>query len=262
MRKAVFFDIDGTIWDYENVIPESTTRGIRKLRENGHLAFLCSGRSRAFIIGDHLFAIGFDGIVAGCGTHIEGKDGEMLFSHTLTTDEVKAAVDVVRRHNMPTILEGPEHLYMDREEFLKDPYGRKVMEIMGEKMIEIKDAENQWVVNKFSSSLPYSTTWREAIEELSDRYTPLVHGEQAAEFVPKGFSKATGIAKVCELFDVDRADTFCFGDGVNDIEMLEFVGTGVAMGNAVAEAKEAADFVTADLKEDGLYKGLEHFGLI
>ena len=71
MRKAVFFDIDGTLWDFYNHIPESTVTAIRKLRENGNYAFICSGRARAYIQHPDLFAIGFDGVVAGCGTHVE-----------------------------------------------------------------------------------------------------------------------------------------------------------------------------------------------
>ena len=71
MSKAVFFDIDGTIWDQKQRIPESAVKAIRKLRENGHYAFLCSGRTRSFIRGENLFAIGFDGIVGGCGTYVE-----------------------------------------------------------------------------------------------------------------------------------------------------------------------------------------------
>ena len=67
MSKAVFFDIDGTLWDFHNVIPESTVRAIRALRANGHYAFICSGRARAYITHPDLFAIGFDGLVAACG---------------------------------------------------------------------------------------------------------------------------------------------------------------------------------------------------
>lgn len=83
-RKAVFFDIDGTLWDEHFVIPESTKEAIRKLRENGHLAFLCSGRTRAFIQDERLLALGFDGIVAGCGTWIE-MDGKTLFYKKIRT---------------------------------------------------------------------------------------------------------------------------------------------------------------------------------
>jgi hydroxymethylpyrimidine pyrophosphatase-like HAD family hydrolase len=67
MKKAVFFDIDGTLWNYKMQIPQSTVSAIRKLRENGHYAFICSGRSRSNIQSPDLLGIGFDGVVASCG---------------------------------------------------------------------------------------------------------------------------------------------------------------------------------------------------
>lgn len=73
-RKAAFFDIDGTIWDKDNRIPDSTKEAIRKIRENGSLAFLCSGRCRSYIQNPELLGIGFDGVVSGCGTMVEYND--------------------------------------------------------------------------------------------------------------------------------------------------------------------------------------------
>ena len=71
MRKAVFFDIDGTLWDEKMQIPQSTKEALKRLRENGHYAFLCSGRSRSNIRSPRLLELGFDGVVAACGTHID-----------------------------------------------------------------------------------------------------------------------------------------------------------------------------------------------
>lgn len=56
--------------------------------------------------------------------------------------------------------------------------------------------------------------------------------------------------------------SYAFGDSINDVEMLKHVQHGIAMGNGTKAAKEAADYITAPLHEDGIYKGLEHFGLI
>ena len=73
-KSIVFFDIDGTIWDYKQKIPDSTIKGIRTLRKNGHYAFLCTGRTKSTIRTKELMDIGWDGIVAGCGTYIEYKN--------------------------------------------------------------------------------------------------------------------------------------------------------------------------------------------
>ena len=104
--------------------------------------------------------------------------------------------------------------------------------------------------------------YKKAVAELADDYEILIHAAPVAEFVPKGYSKASGIRKACELFSVAQEDTYAFGDSVNDLDMLRYVAHGIAMGNGTKEAKEAAEYVTADLKEDGIYRGLEYYGLL
>ena len=76
--KIAFFDIDGTIWNFHNEIPESTGRAIKALRKNGHLAFLNTGRSRGFVTSKPLFSLWFDGVVSGCGTMIECAGAESV----------------------------------------------------------------------------------------------------------------------------------------------------------------------------------------
>ena len=88
MKKAVFFDIDGTLWDFKMNIPESTKKALKELRKNGYYAFLCSGRSRSNIKSPKLLALGFDGIVAASGTHIE-FEGEKLFELLLTKEQIE-----------------------------------------------------------------------------------------------------------------------------------------------------------------------------
>ena len=70
------------------------------------------------------------------------------------------------------------------------------------------------------------------------------------------------IAKVCEYLHVNREDTYAVGDSVNDLDMLNYVGHGIAMGNATEPAKEAAEYITTDIHEDGIRHAMEHYGLI
>ena len=71
-----------------------------------------------------------------------------------------------------------------------------------------------------------------------------------------------GIKKACELLDIKWEDTYAFGDSENDLDMLKYAGVGIAMGNGVMAAKEAADYVTRPINEHGIYAGLKEFGLI
>lgn len=260
MKRAVFFDVDGTLWDKYSVIPESTKESIRLLRKNGILTFICSGRTRGFIRDERLLSLGFDGIIAGCGTYIE-YDGKELFYRQLENTQVEQDLAVLRKYQMPVILEGKEYLYLDMEEFEEDEYGKKLKRESPECLKAMKGNEKEWNISKFSAA-GEEGIYQKALQELQERYDFLIHGPKAIEFVPKGFSKASGIRMACELLDIDLTQTYAFGDSINDVEMLTYVAHGVAMGNGTDEAKEAAEYVTADLREDGIYKGLRHYGLI
>ena len=97
MKKAVFFDIDGTLWNYQMQRPESAVWAIRKLRENGHYAFICSGRSRSNIQSPKLLGIGFDGVVASCGAHIDFHK-ETAYQVLLTEKQVTYALNVLKKY--------------------------------------------------------------------------------------------------------------------------------------------------------------------
>lgn len=260
MKKAVFFDIDGTIWDRKQVIPDSTRVAIKQLRENGVYTFICSGRTPAFIKNPELLGLGFDGILAGCGTYVSFQ-GEELLDVTIPVEQVKETLDILKKYNMPTILEGKTYQYVEEEEFADDPYLQVLKAETGENLLGIAVNDMKWEISKFSSSIKNSD-FTKALEELSPWYDFLVHGKIVVEGVPKGFSKASGIKVVCEKLGIAHENTYAFGDSVNDVEMLKYVAHGIAMGNGTIEAKQAADYVTDDIHEDGIYNGCKYLGLI
>ena len=260
MKKAVFFDIDNTIWDARNYIPESTKRAIGLLRKNGHPAFLNTGRTRGYIREPNLLAMDFDGIVSGCGTMIE-YGGEVLMNRLIDPELALYTVETVRRCRFLPILEGPRYLYMDDIDFLRNDYADKVRRDMGDGLRTVSDHYGSWEINKLSceTDLDYAD---EFYETLSPYYHYLKHNEHVVEIVPLGFDKCTGMDYICSLLGIDRADTFAFGDSVNDLGMLEWAGCGIVMGNGSDAAKEAADYVTASLYDDGIEKALRRFDLI
>lgn len=259
MKKAVFFDIDGTLWDERMRIPESTKEAVRTLRENGNYAFICSGRSRSNICSENLLGIGFDGVVAACGTHIDFH-GKTVYEQLLTKEQVAHALAVIDRHHMLAVLEGPNYIYVDAGDFSDDPYVIYLRKELGENVKPI-EGSREFEINKLSVDLK-GASLELVLEELEESFDVIVHNEWLIEIIPKGYSKATGIRKVCEMLDIAMEDTYAFGDSANDLEMLAFVSHGIAMGNGTREAKAAAEYVTTDIMEEGIKNGLLHYGLI
>ena len=68
----------------------------------------------------------------------------------------------------------------------------------------------------------------------------------------KGFTKGTAVQYIYERLNISKENTYAFGDGVNDMEMLELVGHGIAMGNAVEPLKQIADDITLSVSEEGI----------
>lgn len=261
MPKLIFFDIDGTLWDERMEIPESTVKALHMLQENGHKIFLCSGRARGNIRSEKLLGLGFDGILAACGNHIE-MEGKVLHEHILSPELTEWVVKLLHDCRMPAVMEGPDYHWIDEDGFGDDPYIEYLFREMGETAVSMHGYTEDIRINKFSASIQPHTDYQKVKSELLSDFDFIEHNGTVVEVVPKGTSKATGIVWLCEYLGVPLEDTYAVGDSVNDLDMLGIVGHGIAMGNGTDVAKNAAEYVTADIHEDGIYLAMQHYGLI
>ena len=259
-RKILFFDIDGTLWDVNNYIPESTIEAIHKARANGHLVFINSGRSRGFIRSKKLLSIGFDGVVSGCGTMVE-YDGKVIHYFRLDNERLAKILNTLRSFSFRPILEGRYNLYMDWEEFKDEPFGIRLKNELGDELLSIQDNWGKWEVSKLSCATEPGEH-EECMEALKDEFEFMIHSSAVVEMAPKGYDKGRGIRLVCDYFNMDVEDSIAFGDSANDLAMLKTAGFSVVMGNGSDEAKEHAGMVTEDLHRDGIYLACQKLGLI
>lgn len=266
MKKAVFFDADGTICDIKKGIPSSTIQALHRLTQNGHLAYLCTGRSRA-MIPDDLANAGFNGIVAACGTYIE-ENGKIVFNQTISPEDARRSVEILRDAGLVPIMEGPDYLYFDQEEYNDsvDWLAPVILKLLGSRWKPLRGNMDSLNANKITAKITKNSRVETACKNLSELYQPIFHeGDFAAstiEFVPGNFSKATGIRKVCDFTHIPWENTVCFGDSNNDLPMFEYAHTKVAMSGSSSRILALADYVTEDLFHDGIWKGLEHLHLI
>lgn len=261
MPKAIFFDIDGTLWDREQRIPESVKKALERLKENGHLFFICSGRTRSFIPDRELMPLGFDGILAGCGTYGEYR-GEVMYYHRIPDREARQVCELLRKLDVSYVLEGRYESYLDAESFPDgDPFPARLKREMGDRLLPVRGNEDRLEISKFC--VDHVEGKIEELEKaLSSRFRIIYRRRGLLEIVPKGYSKASGIEEICRALSIAREDTYAFGDSTNDLDMLEYAAHSVAMGDGMEEAKQAAEYVTSPLWEDGVARGLRHYGLI
>lgn len=275
-RKLLFFDIDGTLVGYDSFMPKSATMALRMAQANGHKLLICTGRSKHQIY-KHLLDFGFDGIVSATGGYVEYERKE-LYHSIFGKKRLKKVMDYFAGTQAGLLLQRKEDsisapLYEKTfiEAFAKRfPRVQHLCEISPFANITLDDnienySEKYWDVESIIYCNAAEST------EIIRRLAPEIHVETASYKEPEPYSgeitlsesnKATGIQKVLEHLGMKREDVIAFGDGANDMEMLDFAGTSVVMGNAPGYIKEHASYVTSDLNKDGIYHAMKHLQLI
>lgn len=276
MGKLLFFDIDGTLVGFGGVMPESAIEALTKARENGHLLFISTGRSRSQIY-ESLMDFGFDGIIAATGGYVEFQ-GKEVFHNVFGKDNIIKVLDAFEGSDAGLFFQKKDEVITTSryaeiflEEFGIEADLDRISETPGLEFVRLDDDLENYPVNHADTEsfiyckAPYPT------EVLSRMLAPEIHVETASYKNPEPYSgeltleinsKATGIEKMLEYLGREREDVIAFGDGANDLEMMEFANVSVAMGNANERVKKRADLVTTDILDDGIKNALERLSLI
>lgn len=261
MKKIAFFDIDGTLTsELDGSIPESAVYAIRKSRENGNLMFINTGRCFQNVE-ERFRRIGFDGYICGCGTNIY-CDGRDVLYVPQTHSVIMRILEQARKTGVDILFESRKEVCFDTSRPLKHPGAvRQYQAFLDRNYTMPEDLENP---NFFSDKFViwYEEPWQLALfREVSDQYFSCIdRGGTFREFVPIGYSKATGIAFVLQYYGLTREDAYAFGDSNNDLPMLSCLKNSIVMGNASpASLFDKAAYVTANASADGIRLALEHF---
>lgn len=261
-RKIVFFDIDGTlITEHTHRLPASAVQAVRKARENGHLMFINTGRTRCSI-DPRLDALGFDGFVCGCGTDVFIGEKE-LFHREFSHEKGQRIVELSRECRIDILLEAKEGVYFDWDYMTSRPcreqYGRFRDRGLMPQNWEIA-ADRPF--DKFVTWTRPDSDLPRFIESLSPDFAYIDRG-QLSEFVPAGYTKATGLQAVLDYYGLPLSAAYAIGDGNNDRPMLDYVPGSIAMGNCrPASLRDCVSFVTKDIEEDGIQYALQHIGVL
>ena len=277
MGKIVFLDVDGTLINYETVCPESAKKAFEPARANDHKVYICTGCSKAEIEQRDLPEL--DGMIGANGGYVEDA-GQVVMHQALTVDQVKHIVDWCNDRELGFYLEANSGMYINHwfevqapATMVKYAMGKGADEATAQakadgfvnSMIRTDDLYRD-DVNKVSFILSSYQDHLDSIVEFPDMECNTWGGkdEQAlfGDLGPKGITKKHAIEVLLKHLGADQADTISFGDAKIDLSMFELCAYNVAMGNGGKEIKEAADYITDDVDNDGLYNAFKHLGLI
>ena len=257
MKKAAFFDVDGTLIDCTIGIMDISDRvktAIKDFQKAGNVAFVSSGRPYAFL-NKELLEFGFDGFVLGNGAQVLINDETKFFSG-IDKELVKEVVSNCERLNIDYCLQGPKYSYLKKEFTRLVSYYREygITDDFLEYNFDIDDVD----VFKIEM-LPVDEEGCKYCESLDQGEFNCFknYPGEVYEMYPVKNSKGEGLLKTIELEGVELKDSYAFGDGRNDIEMIQTAAHGIAMGNAVPELKEVANEFTDAIADDGIATYLE-----
>lgn len=255
-RKLVFFDIDGTLLDANKELPISTIEAIAQLKENGHEVAIATGRA-PFMFKNIRDRLNINNFISFNGQFIV-TNNEIFYKNPIPLGELESLEKHAHANNHPLIYMDHEGMRVSHE---NHPHVIKSMADLkidppkfGPDYFKNREIYQALIYCEAENEKQYFTTFNNLHFVRWHKYS--------TDVLPRGGSKGVGLAKLAEHFGINQENVIAFGDGLNDVEMLEYAGVGVAMGNGHPKALEVANFITNTPEENGIQSALKEFALI
>lgn len=261
--KMVVFDVDGTLYDLVNhEIPASAIKAIQQMKENGVLFVIATGRAH-YGLGKALNDLQPDYILSMNGTCLVNQQHEIITAHRFTLEEVERLLAFCHANDAGLVFKFDDHMYIyqypDKVDWIA---GQKASDIGSEPFIDCLTQDRHLV------SLPMACCIHADPKKVDEAFKDdpsiafLPYSADGYDVIKKGLNKSAGVLDLVNYLQLSLDEVACIGDNYNDMEMLECAGVAVAMGNAVEEVKQIADFVTTATDQDGIYNALKYLGCI
>ena len=254
--KIAFFDVDGTLVAFEeDAMHEAVKNALLTLQKNGIKLFLATGRPPCLV--PQFPGFSFDGVLSYNGGFSYSGD-TVIYQNPIPEEDVRRVVENAKKAGHEALL-ATEDIYGSSayEQVLED-----YMMFAGEGCHPTDEFDSLMKRNIYQIMVGVTADKDEQMLEGTSSIKSVRWWDRAVDIIPRNSGKATAIEKILEYYGFSREECIAFGDGGNDLEMIEYAGTGVAMGNGVDEVKAAADYVTDTCMDDGVVTALRHFGLL
>ena len=255
--KIVFFDIDDTLRNSKTgFIPTSIPTVFQQLREKDILTGIATGRG-IFGVVSEISELKPDFFVTLNGAYIEDKKGNVVYSNKIAKDKVEEYIAWTKEVGIDYGLVGSHTAKLStRTDLISQAIDPIYPDLdVDPDFHEKEDIYQMWTFEDQGDVL--------TLPESSASTLRMVRWhEHSSDVVPISGSKAAGVAKVVEHLGFKPENVMVFGDGLNDLELFDYAGISIAMGNSHEKIKEKADYIAKTLEEDGIFNALERFGMV
>lgn len=255
--KIAFFDVDGTIIDMEKKkITPIMVETLSKLQDKGIKICLATGRPAMIV--PKVPGVEFDAFLTFNGSYCYTKEGEILFSNPIPSEDVNRIIENATSIGRPVSVATRDNMGANgADKDLIDYYN-----ITNEK-VELAEDFNALIKDDvYQMMLGCTKDQYDSILKDVNGARITAWWDRAADIIPANGGKGIGVEKMLEFYGLTKDEAIAFGDGANDIEMLQTVGTGVAMGNASDKVKSFADDVCGHVADEGIYHYCKEHNLI
>ncbi len=258
-----FFDVDGTILPFGKGMPKSAKRAMLKAQSLGHRLFLCTGRGLPEL-DPRLDEISFDGGVFSAGGYVEYK-GKEVYKRQFNQSEKEYVLSFASKYGLELFVQTDKGTFFSSLAY--DMWVLSLDKYVGGRL----DIPNMQIVEEFPSDMVINKCMffvtRDNMDDvkknIDSNYTIVdntvgLPQSMMAELVLTELTKASGIDHMLSYLGQDKSSAVAIGDGANDMEMVEYAGLGISMGNGSEALKAVADYVTTDIEDDGLERAIEY----
>ena len=270
--KVIIMDVDGTLLNSEKKLTSKTKEALIKAQRNGIKVILASGRPTSGLmdLGKELEMDKHNGLfVSFNGSKVvDCETMDVLFNAPMTVEQGKAVLEHMKKFNVKPMIDKDEYMYVN------DVYDCDITS-KGQtiNIIKYESRGGKFLLcehNDLSAFVDYplnkiltagdddylQANYKEMMEPFKDTLNCMFTAPFFFEFTAKGIDKAKALDTVLKPMGYKQEEMIAFGDGHNDISMVEYAGTGVAMSNAVQELKDISQYITLSNDEDGIAEAL------
>lgn len=257
MIKAIFFDIDGTLISGKRpYIKKEVIEGLKVLRNKGIKLFIASGRHMLELEELKLMEqFDFDGYLLLNGGYCKVGD-QIIYDNKINKEDVEKIVHVIEEKHDPCLFIENDKMYIN---FVNE----RVIEAQASISTMIPPVSQEINLNNIYQIDPYvgEKEIKEIMKNTKNVKVTKWH-DYAYDIVPLNGGKAAAIQAIQKYFGYQKEEMMAFGDGHNDIEMLDVVGYPIVMENGSDEVKQHACYICGNVENEGILSGMEYFNLL